>query len=91
MGPGSTRQRASCSGGVLRGRALERAQGRIRLPNGRALTGFAQEYKLRGTTSLLAALEVATRLVQFRDCAKHEPADPSKAVNADFVMMILVC
>ena len=43
--------------------ALERAQGWIRLPNGRALTGFAQEYKLRGTTSLLAALEVATRLV----------------------------
>ena len=44
-------------------RALERAQGWIRLPNGRALTGFAHEYKRPGTTTLFAALEVATGLV----------------------------
>jgi transposase len=43
--------------------ALERAQGWIRLPNGRALTGFAHEYKRHGTTTLFAALEVATGLV----------------------------
>jgi transposase len=43
--------------------ALERAQGWIRLPNGRALTGFAHEYKRHGTSTLFAALEVATGLV----------------------------
>jgi hypothetical protein len=43
--------------------SFERAQGWIRLPNGRALTGFAHEYKRHGTTTLFAALEVATGLV----------------------------
>jgi len=43
--------------------ALERAQGWIRLPNGRALTGFAHEYKRHGTTTLFAALNVASGLV----------------------------
>src|SRR6478752_6366828 len=43
--------------------ALERAQGWIRLPNGRALTGFAHGYKRHGTSTLFAALEVATGLV----------------------------
>ena len=42
---------------------LERAQGYLRLPNGRAITGFAHEYKRNGTTTLFAALEVATGLV----------------------------
>ncbi|MFO8009988.1 MAG: IS630 family transposase [Dehalococcoidia bacterium] len=40
--------------------ALERAQGYLRLPNGRALTGFSHEYKRHGTTTLFAALETAT-------------------------------
>jgi transposase len=44
--------------------ALERAQGYLRLPNGRALTGFSHEYKRHGTTTLFAALEVATGKVQ---------------------------
>jgi len=44
--------------------ALERAQGWLRLPDGRALTGFAHEYKRHGTTTLFAALEVATGQVQ---------------------------
>ena len=39
--------------------ALERAQGWLRLPNGKALTGFSHEYKRHGTSTLLAALEVA--------------------------------
>ena len=43
--------------------ALERAQGWIRLPNGRALTGFNHEYKRNGTTTLFGALNVATGLV----------------------------
>ena len=44
--------------------ALERAQGWLRLPNGKALTGYSHEYKRHGTTTLFAALEVATGLVK---------------------------
>ncbi len=44
--------------------ALERAQGWLKLPNGRALTGFSHEYKRHGTTTLFAALETATGLVK---------------------------
>lgn len=44
--------------------ALERAQGWIRLPNGKALTGQNHQYKRHGTTTLFAALEVATGLVK---------------------------
>lgn len=44
--------------------ALERAQGWLRLPNGKALTGYAHEYKRHGTTTLFAALEVATGQVK---------------------------
>mgnify|MGYP003394474186 CR=1 FL=1 len=40
--------------------ALERAQGYLKLPSGRALTGFSHEYKRHGTTTLFAALETAT-------------------------------
>ena len=44
--------------------ALERAQGWLRLPSGKALTGFNHEYKRHGTTTLFAALEVATGMVK---------------------------
>jgi transposase len=44
--------------------ALERAQGWLKLPNGKALTGFSHRYKRHGTTTLFAALEVATGLVE---------------------------
>lgn len=44
--------------------ALERSQGWLRLPDGRSLTGFAHEYKRHGTTTLFAALDVATGLIQ---------------------------
>jgi transposase len=44
--------------------ALERAQGWLRLPNGKALTGFAHEYTRHGTSTLFAALTVATGQVQ---------------------------
>ncbi len=40
--------------------ALERAQGYLKLPNGRALTGQSHDYKRHGTTTLFAALDVAT-------------------------------
>ena len=48
--------------------ALERAQGYLKLPNGRALTGHSHDYKRNGTTTLFAAYEVATGKV----VAKHE-------------------
>ena len=44
--------------------ALERAQGYLRLPNGRALAGFSHRYKRNGTTTLFAALETTTGLVR---------------------------
>jgi transposase len=40
--------------------ALERAQGYLRLPNGKAVRGFSHEYKRHGTSTLFAALETAT-------------------------------
>jgi transposase len=47
--------------------ALERAQGYLKLPNGRSLHGQAHEDKRRGTTTLFAALNVATGAIK----AKH--------------------
>ena len=44
--------------------ALERAQGYLKLPNGRALTGHSHEYMRHGTTTLFAAFEVATGKVK---------------------------
>jgi transposase len=40
--------------------ALERAQGYLKLPNGRAMIGQSHDYKRNGTTTLFAALNVAT-------------------------------
>jgi transposase len=47
--------------------ALERAQGYLKLPNGRSLHGQAHEYKRRGNSTLFTALEVATGQIK----AKH--------------------
>ena len=44
--------------------ALERAQGYLKLPNGRSLTGHSHDYKRNGTTTLFAAFEVATGKVR---------------------------
>jgi transposase len=44
--------------------ALERAQGYLKLPNGRAVTGFSHESKRHGTTTLFAALNVLTGQVK---------------------------
>lgn len=44
--------------------ALERAQGWLKLPDGRALTGYSHNYKRHGTTTLFAALEVSTGQVK---------------------------
>src|SRR3954468_15382173 len=44
--------------------ALQRAQGYLRLPNGKAVNGFSHCYKRHGTTTLFAALEVTTGQVK---------------------------
>jgi transposase len=44
--------------------ALERAQGYLRLPDGKAVNGFSHCYKRHGTTTLFAALEITTGLVR---------------------------
>jgi len=49
--------------------ALERAQGWLKLPNGKALTGANHEYRRHGTTTLFAALNVASGEVK----AGHYP------------------
>jgi transposase len=46
--------------------ALERAQGYLKLPNGRAMAGQSHDYKRHGTTTLFAALNVATGQVTGR-------------------------
>ena len=43
--------------------ALERAQGYLRLNDGKTYTGFSDRYKRHGTTTLFGALEVATGMV----------------------------
>jgi transposase len=57
--------------------ALERAQGYLKLPNGRALTGQSHDYKRHGTTTLFAALEIATG----RIIAAHSNADAYRGVG----------
>jgi hypothetical protein len=68
--------------------ALERAQGYLKLPNGRALTGHSHDYKRNGTSTLFAAFEVATgkvtaahknrrRRVEFLDFMNDIVADHS--------------
>ena len=68
--------------------ALERAQGYLKLPNGRALTGHSHDYKRHGTTTLFAALDIATgevrtkhygrrRRIEFLDFMTSWPRIPS--------------
>jgi transposase len=73
--------------------ALERAQGYLKLPNGRALTGHSHDYKRNGTSTLFAAFEVATgkvtashknrrRRVEFLDFMNDIVADhPDTAIH----------
>jgi transposase len=73
--------------------ALERAQGYLKLPNGRALTGQAHDYKRHGTTTLFAALNVANgeviarhyrrrRRIEFLDFMNHiVAAHPGREIH----------
>ena len=51
--------------------ALERAQGYLRLPNGKAVRGQSHEYKRHGTTTLFAALEVETGRITGMQAQRH--------------------
>ena len=46
--------------------ALERSQGYLKMPNGRALTGQSHDYIRHGTTTLFAAFDIATGKVAGR-------------------------
>jgi transposase len=55
--------------------ALARAQGHLKLPNGRALTGFAHAYGRRGTTTLFAALDIATGQIKAKHTKRRRRAE----------------
>jgi transposase len=61
--------------------ALERTQGYLKLPNGRSLTGFAHEYKRCGTTTLFAALEVATGQIKAKHTKRRRRAEFLEFMN----------
>ena len=73
--------------------ALERAQGYLRLPSGRSLSGHSHDYKRHGTSTLFAALDLATgkvsaahkkrrRRVEFLDFMNRIVTDyPDKEVH----------
>jgi hypothetical protein len=59
-------------------RALERAQGYLKLPNGHALTGQSHDYKRHGTTTLFAAPEVATGKIIAAHSKRRPPCRVSR-------------
>ena len=66
--------------------ALERRQGYPKLPSGRALTGQSHDYKRHGTTTLFAALNVATGKVrgrQYKRCRRIEFLDLMNRIVAE--------
>jgi transposase len=67
--------------------ALERAQGWLRLPNGKALTGFNHGYKRHGTTTLFTALNVASGQVKaghYKRRRRREFVDFMNELIADY-------
>jgi len=54
--------------------ALQRAQGYLRLPDGKAVNGFSHCYKRHGTTTLFAALDVVTGQVKAGHYARRRAA-----------------
>ena len=73
--------------------ALERAQGYLKLPNGRAITGQSHDYKRNETTTLFAALDLSSgkvvgrhykrrRRVEFLDFMNKVVADhPGREIH----------
>jgi transposase len=67
--------------------ALERAQGYLKLPSGRAMIGQSHDYKRHGTTTLFAALDVASGKVVGRHYKRRrriEFLDFMNAVVSDY-------
>jgi transposase len=70
--------------------ALQRAQGYLKLPNGRALTGQSHDYKRHGTTTLFAAWkrqQARSRLSTRSALDTHEPKNdrwPKRPPNVHF-------
>jgi DDE superfamily endonuclease len=64
---------------------LKRAQGYLKLSNGRGLTGESHDYKRHGTTTLFAALEVATgKIIATHSNAVAEFLDFMSSLTAAF-------
>jgi len=61
--------------------ALERAQGWLKLPNGRAITGYAHEYKRHGTSTLFAALNVGTGEIQATHTSRRRRVEFLRFMN----------
>ncbi len=67
--------------------ALERAQGYLKLPNGKAITGYNHEYKRHGTTTLFAALNIITGHIisgHYKRHRRREFLDFMNQVIADY-------
>jgi transposase len=62
--------------------ALERAQGYLKLPSGRALTGQAHEYQRRGNTTLFAALNLATGAIKAQHSKRRRRVEFLDFMNA---------
>jgi len=67
--------------------ALERAQGYLKLPNGKAITGYNHEYKRHGTSTLFAALNIITGQVKaghYNRRRRKEFLDFMNSVTAEY-------
>jgi transposase len=62
--------------------ALERAQGYLKLPNGRSLHGQAHEYKRCGNSTLFTALNVATGQITARHTKRRRRVEFLDFMNA---------
>src|ERR687891_113816 len=62
--------------------ALERAQGYLKLPNGRSLHGQAHEYKRHGNSTMFTALNVATGQITARHTKRRRRIEFLDFMNA---------
>lgn len=66
---------------------LERVQGYLKLPNGKAVTGYNHEYKRHGTSTLFAALNIITGQVKaghYNRRRRKEFLDFMNAITAEY-------
>ena len=60
--------------------ALERTQGYLKLPNGRALTGHSHDYKRNGTSTLFAAFSLHANARFLAQSGRNLVLDPARAI-----------